>query len=288
MRRASGSEKQPYIFHYFDYRKYLQDIFNYWKSHSSVFSNRYIVKKAGFSSPTMLAHVMHGRRNLSVRAADRFARAFRLNGGERRYFLKLVALDSACSLNEKERLLEELLALKNRRASQGAIDDHQMEYLSRWWHPVIREALMLPDAKKSSKWIGRILVPSIAPAEAKRSVVLLQKLGFIKKENGKWTGRDAVLSTDPQVQSVKAAQFHRSMIRLGAESIARFSSNNREISGTTLRFAAQDMPRFISLIREFRKKLLRLATSSKNADRIYQFNCQFFPLVRLQRPRRLV
>lgn len=115
-----------------------------------------------------------------------------------------------------------MTALRTDDTSTGILNTRHDDYLTHWWHPVLREALLLPDAKKSSIWLARVLCPSISPADVRASVRLLKRIGLVTKKNGSWQQKDNVLATDPQLQSVKAAQFHRQMIELGMESIARF------------------------------------------------------------------
>ena len=74
----ASAKKKPFIYEYSDYRQYLADLFRFKKNTSPVFSHRYIIRKAGFSSPTMLKNVIIGKRHLSLAAAERFASAFDL------------------------------------------------------------------------------------------------------------------------------------------------------------------------------------------------------------------
>ncbi|HEX2957692.1 MAG TPA: TIGR02147 family protein, partial [Chitinispirillaceae bacterium] len=73
-------KKQPNIFEYYDYREYLRDRVSYERERTPVFSNRYIVQKAGFKSPTALKHVIDGKRNLSLESANKFAGALKIEG----------------------------------------------------------------------------------------------------------------------------------------------------------------------------------------------------------------
>lgn len=279
--------ESPNIFEYYDYRKYLRDLVAHEKERTSVFSNRYIVQKAGFKSPTALKHVIDGKRNLSLEAANRFATALKIEGTKRHYFLTLVLFNQTASLAEREKYLKELMELK-RTEIPTKLDEDRYEVLSKWYHLAIREIVDLPDYKNSTKWISRVLNPQITPQEAAESLSLLKRLGLIVKKDGHLSPSEKTLATDERVHSVKAVEFHRQMIRLGAESITRFLSGEREISGTTIRIARQDVQNVKLLLREFRKKILNLAANSANADQIYQLNFQFFPLVATDRKSRLV
>lgn len=277
-RNENKTPKAPDIFSYYDYRSFLRDLVEYERSSSTVFSHRYIVQKAGFSSPTALKHVIDGKRNLTLESANRFATALRIGGIARHYFLTLVLFNQSGSLPEREKYLAELLELK-RAEAPSRLDDDSLEVLSQWYHLAVREIVDLPDFRNSPKWIARVLCPQITPFEASQSLLLLKRLGLVAKVGGRLQQVNRTLATDPEVHSVKAAEFHRQMIRRAEESISRFDCKDREISATTLRISAQDVCNVKTMVRELRKKVLALAADSAGADQVYQLNFQFFPLV---------
>ncbi|MBN1604642.1 MAG: TIGR02147 family protein [Chitinispirillaceae bacterium] len=277
---------KPNIYTYFNYREYLSSLFNYHKVLSPVFSHRYIVSKAGFKSPNSLKNVINGERHLSIDGAERFARAFKMDESERYYFILLVRFNTAVSQKEKEHCLGELIKLRN-TLLPPKLRDEQLEILSEWWHTAIREVTALPDFRNSSVWISRVLEPPITPEDAAASLELLKRTGFLRKTETGWQPAEKTLLSDPEVTHVYAADFHRKMIDLGKEAIARFSHELREISSTTLRFSGDDTSRIKKLLQNFRRQLLDFAAGSQNADQVYQLNFQFFPLVKTDRPSRL-
>lgn len=280
------SPEKPNIYGYYDYRRYLSDLFLYYKHTMSVFSHRYIINKAGLKSPNALKAVMIGKRHLTPSSAERFADAFRMDVDEKKYFLLLVRFSLAETLSEKEKCLQEVAMLKG-AADVMRLSDEYYDVLEKWWHLPIREIVCLPDAKKSSKWIARAIQPNITPAQVAQSLQLLKKLGLIKKQGDDWKAVHPTIHTDSEVATVKASNFHRQMMRLGEEAITRFQADKREISGTVLRISKKDVAKFKELLGDFRKQLLNLAEQSENADQVYQLNIQFFPLVKPERPRRL-
>lgn len=276
----------PDIFTYYDYRKYLKELVEHERKRTPVFTNRYIVQKAGFKSPTALKHVIDGKRNLSLESANRFASALKIEGIRRHYFLTLVLFNQTTSLEEREKYLNELLELR-RADNPSRLDEEKYDIFSKWYHLAIRELVELPDYRNSSKWISRVLNPHIGIQDAADSVNLLKRLGLIEKKDGGYRSVNKTLATDECVRSVKVVEFHRQMIQLGSESMTRFPSDEREVSGTTLRIKKEDARSIIAMLRELRKKALTLASSSENADQIYQLNFQMFPLVITDRSARL-
>lgn len=287
MENTDTNSNVPNIFEYYDYRQFLKDLVEYERKRNPVFSNRYIVQKAGFKSPTALKHVIDGKRNLSLESGNRFASAFKIEGIKRHYFLTLVLFNQTESLSEREKYLKELVELK-RSESPSLLDEEKFDVLAKWYHLAIREIVNLPDFKNSVKWISRILSPQVNMQDVADSIALLKKNGLIQKNEGRYQQSENALETDERVRSVKVMEYHRQMIQLGAESMTRFHSDERDISGTTLRISREDMQHVKVLLKEFRKKLLNLAINSANADQIYQLNFQFFPLVVTDRRNRLL
>lgn len=283
---AKNEAESPDIFSYYDYRQYLKDLVAYERKRCPVFSNRYIVQKAGFKSPTALKHVIDGKRNLSLESANRFASALKIEGIKRHYFLTLVLFNQTTSLAEREKYLNELLELQ-RTENPSRLGEDKYDVFSKWYHLAIREVIELPDYKNSSKWIGRILCPQVGSMDAADSMNLLKRLGLVEKVDGKHRSVQKTLATDERVKSVKVVEFHRQMIQLGAESMTRFPSDEREVSGTTLRIGREDVKHIKGMLIELRKKILTLAANSAEADQIYQLNFQFFPLIMTDRKMRL-
>ncbi len=278
--------ESPDIFEYYDYRKYLLDLVEYERKRTPVFSNRYIVQKAGFKSPTALKHVIDGKRNLSLESANRFATALKIEGIRRHYFLTLVLFNQTTSLEEREKYLNELLELR-RTDNPSRLNEEQYDVFSKWYHLAIKELIELPDYKNSSKWIGRVLSPQISANEAADSINLLKRVGLIEKQDGAFRPVNKVLVTDERVRSVKVIEYHRQMIQLGADSITRFRPEEREVSGTTIRVNKEEFRSVVAMVRELRRKLLALAAKSTDGDQIYQLNFQLFPLVNTDRGARL-
>jgi uncharacterized protein (TIGR02147 family) len=279
---AKKSDK-PNIYGFFNYREYLLALFKHHKAMNPVFSHRFIVSKAGFKSPNSLKNVINGERNLSLKGAERFAEAFKLEKKERIYFIAMVKFNTAQSQVEKERYLAELIKLRKISLPAG-INNDQMEILNKWWHVAIREITALPDFKNSSIWVSRMLTPPIDRKDAAASLKMLKKLGFIRKTETGWEPVEKTMQSAPEVRHVYAARFHRDMIGLGMESISRFAPQLREISGTTLRLSGSDVPRVKILLQNFQRQLLDFAAGSLDANQVYQINFQFFPLVKPDRP----
>ncbi|MEQ1504074.1 MAG: TIGR02147 family protein, partial [Myxococcota bacterium] len=80
----------PSPFAYLDYRRYLADWFAAKKELNPRFSHRMFARLAGQKNPSLLHHVIEGRRNLTHETTDGFVRGLGLSAAEGQFFRLLV------------------------------------------------------------------------------------------------------------------------------------------------------------------------------------------------------
>ncbi|MDG5816114.1 TIGR02147 family protein [Chitinispirillales bacterium ANBcel5] len=266
------------IFEYLDYREYLKDFYDWKKNKYSFYSYRLFSQKAGFKSPNFLKLVIDGKRNLTKESVFRFSKALNLNKSETDYFENIVFLNQCRSLDEKNAYLCKIMRHRV-KCDPKKIEESQYEYYSQWYHPVIRELVTAVDFGDDFKRLASLVIPSITVSEAKRSVDLLLKLNYIRKnDHGNYEKISNTLTTGPQVRSVAVSNFHKSMIKLGSDAIERFPSKLRNISSLTLSVSEDTCSQVISKIETFRKELLDLAEADSEPSKVLQLNMQLFPL----------
>lgn len=276
----------PDIFKYLDYRHYLKDYYHAKKSKTgSTFSYRSFSRQAGFSSPNFLQLVMEGKRNLSRDGITRFIKGLRLKKEEARFFEHLVCFNQATNDEERNRWYKKLSTSKRYREIRE-IENDQFEYFSHWYHAAVRELVLLPDFEEDSVWISKNLHPPISVDEAKSSLELLQRLGFLKRDrSGKLVQAERNITTAREVQSLAVANFHRQMIRRAADSIERVTPDKRDISALTLAVSQDKFQEAKRRIQEFRRELNVLLSDDGEADAVYQINFQIFNLTEVPWPK---
>jgi uncharacterized protein (TIGR02147 family) len=272
-------KKGPVIFKYTDYRKYLNDTFEFRKKKNRHFTFRYFSKKAGMSSPSALKEVMEGKKNLTHKSILQFAIGFDLNKSETEYFTNLVYFNQAKTESEKNSYFKELVKLKQNGKGK-TLTSKQYEYYSNWYNSAIRELVATKPFKNEPEWIAKRLIPQITPNEAKKALELLTELGLlIKKEDGTLHQDTPKLEVDPDVTTLSIRNFNRSMIDLGKASIEKFSQDNREVSGLTMGVSKECFQELKQMIREFKTKVANyVVNDNRSEEQVYQLNFQFFPL----------
>ncbi len=267
----------PNIFEYTNFREYLKDYFKEAKKHNSRFSHRYLANKLGLSTPNLILLVMQGKRKLTQTVCFKLSRILSHTKKEALYFENMVMFIQAKTHDEKNKYFNTMTELR-RNLKIARIEEQQYEYYSNWYNPVIRELVVDPDFNDDFNALAKRTSPSITPAQAKRSVELLLKLGLIKKRGKCYIHTNPVISTEPEVNSLAVVNFHRKMANLSAESFDRHLRNERTITSCTVNICRESFHELKREIADLRKKALALAQNSSKPGRVYQMNIQLFPL----------
>src|SRR5688572_1066392 len=112
------SAEPPDLFAYLDYRAWLRDWFAAQKAADARFSHRLFTRRAGVRSPSLLAEVVAGKRNLTAATLEGFVRALRLDHEEALFFAALVQLDQAETEDEKNAAWEQASASRRFRTAR--------------------------------------------------------------------------------------------------------------------------------------------------------------------------
>jgi uncharacterized protein (TIGR02147 family) len=270
-------ERNINIFEYSDYRIFLKDYYESRKHNNPEFTYRYIAEHVGFKSAGHFTQILKGSINLSISMASNFAEFLRLGKKEAEYFELLVRFNQAKTHSEKKRCFERILRFKDLKIA--AIGPDQYDYFNKWYYVAIREVLAYYPFKGNYADLAKKLKPSISPAEAKKAIDLLLRLGLIvRSDDGMYRKVTPALSADPVGKSVAIANQALDTMRLAGEALDRFPKEQRNISGVAFSVSAQTFETMQDEVRKFRKKILDLAKADASPDGVYQFNVQLFPL----------
>lgn len=272
------SDWKPNIFEYLDYRQYLRDFYKAGKANVSSFSYRYLARQAGFSSPNFFKLVMDGDRNLSAESVDKFAKALGLDREEKRFFADLVDFDQAEDVDEKNAAFENVAASRRFRQARR-IDSSMFEYLSRWYHPAIRELAARADFRRDAGWISEKLCPTVPVEQVEASLELLFDMGLlVEDDDGQISRGEPSLTTGHEVRSLAIGNYHRQMLERAAESIEDIPREHRDISALTVCVDPDNIGELKERIQAFRETLLDFCDRDEHPEAVVQINFQLFPL----------
>jgi uncharacterized protein (TIGR02147 family) len=265
------------IFEFTDFRDYLKAYFEDRKKADPKFSHRWLAGRLDLSTSNFIMLVMQGKRNISPLLRSRISEVFKHSRKEAEYFENMVNFIQAKTGKEKDLYFSRMTALR-KNVKVDKINEWQYEYYSNWYNPVIRELVTSPGFNGNPASLCRLLQPSITPKQAKRSIDLLLKLKMIKKAGSRYEQTSSIISTDPEVNSLAIVNFHRAMGTLAVEALDRVPKMERNITSCTMHITKELFDVMRNRIEDFRKEMLALADSTKDGERVYQMNFQFFPV----------
>lgn len=275
---------QPVIYEYFDYREYLNDIFNFRKSENPAYSHRKFLADAKIPGSTYLLRVLRNERKLSPRYIANFSGALDHTPDEAAYFRLLVQFSHEKKVDQKELLLKDLLKRRSEKTVH-TLEDGKLRYFEKWYYPVIRDLVGLIDFGSDYQALGRMLIPPVKAQQVEKAVAFLCENGFIRRrEHGSgFEPAEPVLSTPPTVNSTILSGFHRKNLELDIEAFENCALSDRSISSVTMSVSEETFDKMRFEIAEFRKRLIALARKDTCPDRVVRVGFQMVPRAKVKR-----
>jgi len=265
---------------FIDYSKYLDAIFLHLKKGASYTYSDFSYD-LGFGATTYAHQIIRRYRALTNKNAGKIAGKLELTGSEKKYFLNLVKYTHAKNANVRDEAWKEILKIKTEDiAAEPELDI--LEYFSQWYHPVVREYLILPGANADPTSIAKELIPSLRPEQVRESLELLQRLNLVEldQNSGRLRQTSARVSTGHRVKSHAIVNYHLQMINLARDSLANIPGKERDISAMTLSVSPEVCERIKAMIHAFQLQLFEEAEKSEAPDKVVQINIQLFPVTK--------
>jgi uncharacterized protein (TIGR02147 family) len=265
------------LFEALDYRQFLQEHFDALRKKRPNYSIRWIASKVGVD-PGQLVKILKKQRHLSERLLPVFAQFIGLNEQETEYFYCLVRLNKAKTTADTQYHYERLTQLKEFALPQ--VKPNQDRFYDEWYHSVIRVLLAMAPFTGDYEALATMVHPAISVEQAKDSVTLLQKLGFIKKDKqGEYHVTDTFITGGGNWRMYAVRKFQQQTIRLSEGSLLNDPPEARDVSSLTISLSAQELSEYKEMIADFRKKILqKCMDSTGDANKVYQLNMQLIPV----------
>ena len=269
----------PNIYAYLDYRGFLSDWFDAKKLRNPRFSHRAFVARTGQRSPSLLADVIAGRRNLTAAGLEGFLRALSLRTGEARFFGLLVQLDQAETPSEKNAVWVNIMASRRFREARR-IEGDSVRYLSHWLHPAIRELANREGFRDDAAWVASQIRPRVTVREARQALDLLFELELlVRHEDGRVSHGGGSVVTPHEVAGLAAINYHQGMLERAAQAIHEVEPEERHFLAVTVSAPPSLIPRLKEELNAVQERILEMcANAEPPAEQVLQFNLHFFPL----------
>jgi len=266
------------LFDFMDYREFLRRWYDEQKNSQAHFSFRAFSHRAGFSSPNFFKLVMDGKRNLTEESLTKTIKGLKLNKGESEFFRNLVFYNQAKDHEKKNYYYQKLLS--SRKFNQlKPIAKGQYQFYATWYHPVIREMVVSKDFDGSPEWIAKRIYPPLSSQQVEKSIALLERLAFIKKDkNNKWSQSTPITTTGRESSELALLNYHQSLLSLAHHLLPQIEQEDRDVSALTLGVAKDKVPQLKRKIQEFRKEILQFVADDVHPEEVVQLSIQLLPL----------
>ncbi len=271
----------PNVFEYIDFRKYLADYYGERKKEEPDFSYQVFASMAGFRNKGFIFNIIKGNKKLSKSNILKICLALGFNKYESEYFETLIGLNQSTEYEVRRHFYERLETIKNqgrKKSPVQVIRKDQYEFYSKWYHSAIRSLINSYEFKDDYRWLAQNVHPRITALQARKSVQLLKRLGFIKKQpDGFYGVANKLITTGQEVVGLAIANFHLETLGLAADAIKELPTDKRNVTGLTLGISQKTYELICQKTRQFQSEILELAKNDRDADRVYQYNFVLFP-----------
>ena len=271
---CNGSEG-PDIFGYYDYAKYLRDHYEHARTRNTWYSYRFIQTRTGVD-PGYLVKVFQGRKNLSEASVPRFAQLLKLNKREAEYFRLMVLFAKAGTSEETRHCFERLLSFS--QVETRRMDKEGYQYYEKWYNAAVRQILSFYPFRGNYEALADMTEPPISPAEAKKAVQLLVKLGLIARKGPGWEVTSRFITTGPEWGFIAVRKYQEETTLLARHALENLPKGERDISTVSVTLSEDGMAKAREMLTAFRHSMLELAGKAENANRAYHLNLQLFPV----------
>jgi uncharacterized protein (TIGR02147 family) len=268
---------------YTDYHLYLQKIYNDKKERNPAFSYEVFARLIQDIPRAFLFNIINGKRKLPLLLCYRFSNALHHTKSEAEYFENMVRYcDWAKNDEERAYYYERMMQGKSATITSAyQLRKDQYEYFSKWYHSAVLGLIALYPFKEDYAQLCQKLFPPITKAQAKKSVLLLERLGLVEKgAGGIYNVTSKKIKAGDDISHAARRRLHFEYCDLAKNSTIKLDPALHDFSSLTLGISERTYEIILKESRVFKDRISELANNEKNADRVYQYQFNFFPLTK--------
>ncbi len=282
---TAPSMEPPFLSTYSDYRIYLREYYEFKRRTEGVlrpYSYSNFSAAADIKSPNYLKLIIEGKRNLSEKMIDKFAKALRLSRQDTEEFRRMVRYNQATDPLERNRHLRELSEFRAKKDPAGGLDPSEKEPVLSWLNWVLYAMADQEGVSFEPEIIQRKLRRHVTLDQIRQAMSALQASGqLVQGEDGSWQKNRQVVAPDQPIPVEVIRKLQSELIYLGLESFFKDDPVDREFGAFTLALTKEEFQKVRFELRKMRKALQKEIMVNREQDkgeRVYQLNIQLFPL----------
>ncbi len=229
-------------------------------------------------SPSMLSALLSGKKRISPDRAFEIAKTLKFDKKKRDYFLALVQLERAKSIEQKAEILEKLHTLIPQ--PQAAILDLDLfRSIAEWYHLAILELTNTKDFRLTAAAAASAL--GITKIEAEAAIERLQRLELLQLDpHGSFRKSVSLLVAHSSTPHGALRKYHEQMLEKAKASLHTQKPNEKFVGSETFAFNEKDLEKASEIMEECFSRLVNLAGAQKDKKNVYHLGIQFFRLTK--------
>lgn len=266
------------VFDYLSVQDFLSKIYTELKNRLPRYSYRSFAKDLGFGETNYLHLICTQKRQLSPRSAQQVVTHLGLHAERRKWFLSLVDHNGARHVSQRVEGMKKAFEVRQKTIGNELTRD-QMEFFGKWYHPIVRELVARPDFSPDPRWIASQLRPRITVEQAKQSLELLLRLGYVEADaHNTYRMSHQNIRVPEGANNLAIHKYHQEMLQLSERCLSEVDQTQRDLSALTVLLGEEQISEVKQMLREVRKKIVELSESPSESQKIYQMNMQLFPV----------
>lgn len=264
------------IYSYMNYREFLGAYFELKKKTTPSFSFRNFSKKAGLSTSNYAQKIISKERSLGPDTTEKFIHALALKKKEADYFRKLIQLERTSNATQKLDVLTDIV--KTQRKNKTIIFSEENDFYSNWVNSILYELAHFYHDDYSPQELFKKLKKQIPLDEIKNSLEFLFANQFLAViDGGIRQNKDMPISSSQFKLNSYLRLNHKKMSELAVCAVD-LPLEERSFQGLLLSIDHKRMPEMKARLKEMTEELLKEFSDDSQADTLYRFNLQVFPL----------
>jgi len=270
-------EKEPSVFEYNDFRRYLADFYGFHHLKDKSFTkSAFSVKLSLPNTRSFFNDVLEGKKVTST-FVERFIKVLQFDEHEANYFRVLVKHNQSENSDERMLYFEQLISLN--KTPCRTLDKKLFAYYRNWYNSVVRAILSYIDFNNDYVALARKVQPPITSKQARESIELMLSLDLIKKNgDGFFKPTERSIKAPDYISDELIRLYQISCAELSKRSITRNFPTTNIVATNMFSISKEGLKTIEQLTHKYRSEIRACANKDEfPPEYTYQMNLYLFP-----------
>lgn len=271
--------KAPVVYEYLDVTLYLQDYYQFRKTRHKDFSYQFWADELGMNSRSFLRLIVTGKKRITPRFVESFARLNFSSSLEESYFELLVRYSQATSSRERHECSQRMLQILRSEHSVRIVTEKK-DFMSDPFLPRLLSLLCFSDVRATAQFCSRLM--NVDLDQINEGLYKLLTMNLVEKVSIEgedvWMAVSDVFHVPDSYGNFDLMKFHEKSLN---EAIAAFDKPKelRRYKSLFVPLDEGNLEKFNKSLEDFIAEQLLLYNNKEGLGRyLYQINVNFYPV----------